>query len=98
MTIRNQKPEPRFENRLLGDLKPFPLQEQYFSSLSVRELADLADDMNRTGLRERIEILPDGTIISGHQRVKAAIEHLDWESCDVFVRYDLEHATAGAKM
>src|SRR4051812_16343774 len=94
MTKQNQNAEPRVENRRLSDLKPFPEQEKYFTDMTDQQLADVADDISRNGLKEMIEILPDGTIVSGHQRVQAR-EKLGLEEVEVQVRYDLESASPG---
>src|SRR5215510_5112745 len=72
----------------IEDLKNHPRQAEFFRGLSDAELRNLAEDM-KPGLRVPIEILPDGTIIMGHQRVRAA-RLLGWERIDAVIRYDLE--------
>lgn len=73
----------------LNSLKPHPKQAQIFSDLSDDELRVLAQDIAANGLRHPIEIMPDGTIIAGHQRVRA-VQTLGWTDIDAFVRTDLE--------
>ena len=81
------------EHRKLASLKPHPLQAQTFGDLPDHELRALADDIQRNGLRQNIEVLVDGTILKGHQRVRA-IQLNGKEFHKVLVRYDLEHADA----
>ena len=52
------------------------------------EIEALARDMDENGLRDPVEVLPDGTLVTGHQRVRAA-GLLGWEEIDVVVRHDL---------
>jgi ParB-like chromosome segregation protein Spo0J len=61
----------RREKRLVVDLKPHPLQGKYFRDMTDAALHDLAENIRRRGLRRPIEILPNGTIVSGHQRLRA---------------------------
>jgi len=77
----------------LTTLKPHPRQAEFFDDLSDAELKALAEDIRQRGLRERIEILPDGTIISGHQRLRA-LKLLGYHEFEVIVRNDLAGADA----
>lgn len=61
---------------------------ELFSEMSQQELERLAADMKLHGLREPIEILPNGTIISGHDRERAA-RLLGWKTIHVVVRRDI---------
>jgi len=72
----------------IADLRPFPRQDALFQQPSPAEIELLAQDMHQRGLQHPIEILPDGTIVCGHCRVRAA-EHLGWEEIDAIVRHDL---------
>lgn len=83
--------EPATESWALKRLKPHPLQAQYFKDLTPGEFTGLADDIKRNGLRHPIQILPDGTIIQGHQRTKV-LKHLEHKEYEVLVRYDLVDA------
>lgn len=74
---------------MIAALKPYPEQRAIFGDLPETELRALAESMRRHGLRHPVEILPDGTIIAGHQRVRAASEHLGWTQIEVIVRHDL---------
>jgi ParB-like chromosome segregation protein Spo0J len=78
----------RVEKRNVCDLKPFPLQEHFFTDESEEADCELAANMRKNGLRERPEILPDNTIIKGHRRTGAA-KHNGWTEIEVVVRYDL---------
>ena len=81
----------KIANRKISSLRPYPKQSDFFPDISEQDLARLADSMERNGLLEPIEILPNGLVISGHQRIKAA-KRLGWERIHCWVRYDLEKA------
>ena len=70
------------------DLKPHPRQAIFFADLPFHLLRDLAQDIADRGLKEPLEILPDGTIVCGHQRARAA-EMLEWDEIAVRVNHDL---------
>ena len=76
----------------IKDLKPHPKQKEFFDDLPFHLLRDLAQDIKDRGLTNAVEILPDGTIVCGHQRTRAA-EMLGWEEIDVWVNHEL--ATQG---
>jgi ParB family chromosome partitioning protein len=75
----------------LSCLKPHPLQAALFGDISEAELAALAADMEKRGQRQSVEVLPDGTVIAGHQRLRAA-KLLGWKEVEVKVRHDLADA------
>jgi ParB family chromosome partitioning protein len=75
----------------IGRLKDHPSQRTVFGDLADAELAALVDDMRKHGLRHPVEILSDGTVITGHQRVRAA-KLLGWKEIEVVIRADLEEA------
>jgi ParB/RepB/Spo0J family partition protein len=75
----------------LRKLKPHPKQAEMFGDVSKPDLAALAESMKKDGLRDPVEILPNGTLLDGHQRVRAA-ERLGWKRIDVVVRADLDAA------
>lgn len=62
-----------------------------FGDLPPEQQRLLMEDLEQHGQRQPIEILPDGTIIKGHQRHLAA-QQLGWTTIDVIVRYDLADA------
>jgi ParB/RepB/Spo0J family partition protein len=72
----------------IKDLKPHPLQSRFFADLPFHLLRDLAEDMRQRGQKEPLEILPDGTIVCGHQRTRAA-KILGWDEIDVWVNGEL---------
>ena len=76
----------------LEDLKPHPRQHELFPASNDAEIELLAKNMRERGLQHPIEILPDNTILCGHNRVRAA-EYLGWEEIDAIVRHDLVGAT-----
>lgn len=55
----------------LSKLKPHPQQSRFFTDLPAEQLQQLADDIQQHGLRHKIEITDDGTIVCGHQRLRA---------------------------
>lgn len=72
-------------------LKPHPRQAATFPDLGEADLAALAADMQKNGLQHPVEVLPDGTVLGGHQRVRAA-KRLGWKTIEVVVRHDLAAA------
>lgn len=72
----------------ISKLKKHPLQDEYFGDVPDAELEALAADMRQRGQRQPVEILPDGTIVAGHQRVRAA-KLLGWREVEVIIRDDL---------
>lgn len=80
----------------VDDLTPHPLQAKYFSDLPAAQFDELVADIKRRGMREPVEILPSGLIISGHQRRRAAIR-LNKEEVLVRVRHDLANAGEAAE-
>src|SRR5438445_9711668 len=73
----------------IAGLKPHPLQAQFFADLPMQKLRDLTEDMKERGQKEPLELLPDGTIVCGHQRAKAAETVLGWDEIDAWVNHDL---------
>jgi len=76
-------------------LRPHPRQADTFPDLGEADLAALAADMKKNGLQHPVEVLPNGTILAGHQRVRAA-RRLGWKMIDVVVRHDLAAAGEAA--
>lgn len=72
----------------IAKLKDHVRQAEMFGDVDDAELDALAENMKRHGLRDAVEIVPDGTVIAGHQRVRAA-KRLNWKEIDVVVRHDL---------
>jgi ParB-like chromosome segregation protein Spo0J len=66
-----KKMKKQFVTRDVADLKPHPRQAELFPDLPDYELQQLADDIDKNGLAHPIEILPDGTVVGGHQRLRA---------------------------
>jgi ParB-like chromosome segregation protein Spo0J len=73
----------------IARLKEHPRQQELFGRLPEQTIAAMAADMSKNGLYHPVEILSDGTIVAGHQRVLAA-KLLGWTEIDVIVRTDLE--------
>ncbi len=72
----------------IPDLKTNPDQAGLFTDLPDSQMSDLATDMELNGQQTAIEILPDGTIICGQQRVRAA-KKLGWTHIKARIRHDL---------
>jgi ParB family chromosome partitioning protein len=83
MTARKSK-----QWRKISKLIDHPAQANYADDLPKAELAALVHEMVYHGDRRPVEILPDGTIIAGHQRVRAA-RQVGWSQIKVVVRADL---------
>ena len=83
------------EPRMIATLREHPGQQDMFGEIAKAELNTLVDDMKANGLRVLVEVLPDGTIITGHQRARAA-KLLGWTEITVNVRHDLAEAGAAA--
>ena len=79
----------------LSDLNPHPQQDLLFAPPAPEEITRLADDIERNGLRQAIEVLPDGTIIRGHSRVLAA-KQAGLTTIQAIIREDLEEAGEAA--
>lgn len=79
----------------LSDLTPHPQQDSLFAPPSPEQITRLADDIKRNGLRQPIEVLPDGTIIRGHSRVLAA-KQTGLTTLRAIIREDLEKAGESA--
>lgn len=89
------KPARRMQRMLIAELRPHPMQAELFSDLSEAELKELAADLRKNGLVNPVEVLPDGTIVAGHQRVRAA-KLLEWKLIDCWIRTDLAETGAAA--
>jgi ParB/RepB/Spo0J family partition protein len=80
----------------IDQLKRFERQDANFHDLNAFDLSLLADDMKANGQTTPIEILPDGTVIDGHQRLRAA-KVLHWPEVRVRVRDDLKGKRAAER-
>jgi ParB-like chromosome segregation protein Spo0J len=92
MADKNQRIVTKWK---MSKLKVHPRQADRVGDIPEAQLAALTDDLRIHGLQHPIEIVPDGTIIAGHQRVLAA-KRLDWKEIDVIVRADLAEAGTAA--
>ena len=72
----------------LADLKDHPRQAELLGDVSDADLAALARNMKQRGQRDPVHVTPDGTVVAGHQCVRAA-ELLGWDEVDAVVRHDL---------
>ncbi|MBA3481810.1 MAG: ParB N-terminal domain-containing protein [Pirellulales bacterium] len=81
----------RLESRPISTLKAHPLNARAFDDLTGAAFETLKADIERRGLQHPVDILPDGTIISGHQRVLVGLE-LGWTEIKCRVRFDLDAA------
>jgi ParB-like chromosome segregation protein Spo0J len=76
--------QPQVTMASLADLHEHPLQRQLFADLPEAEFAALLEDMRANGQQEAIRILPDGTVVKGHQRLRVARE-LGWTEIKAIV-------------
>ncbi|MCH8043693.1 MAG: ParB N-terminal domain-containing protein [Planctomycetes bacterium] len=88
--MKHKKVKWKTEHRPLSELKPHP-KNVIFADLSDAALDELASDMDAHGQEHPIDILPDGTVIGGHQRLRAA-RRLGWKTIRCRVRFDLAAA------
>src|SRR4051812_27969140 len=72
----------------IAKLQDHPRQAEMFGDVDDGELKALAENMEKRGQRDPVEVTPNGTVIAGHQRVRAA-KLLGWNEIDVVVRHDL---------
>lgn len=91
------KPKSRAKDQWpLSKLREHPQQQALFGAISEQELLALATDMQTNGLQHAVEILPNGIILTGHQRVRAA-QHLGWLQIEVVIRHDLAASGSAAE-
>lgn len=72
----------------LSKLKAHPRQHDAYFDLDERMLGKLVEDIRVNGQISPIEVLPDGTIVDGHQRYRA-LSTLGASDAKVMVRHDL---------
>lgn len=85
MTDRTQQVVTKWK---ISKLRDHPRQAEMFGDASEEELTALADNMKSRGQRDPVHVTPDGTVVAGHQRVRAA-KRLGWADIAVVVRHDL---------
>lgn len=78
----------------LADLTSHPRQDRLFRQVDDVELKKLAASL-AVAQEQPVEILPNGTILDGHQRVRAATL-LGWQEIVVWVRRDLADDVAAS--
>ena len=76
----------------VADLRESPYQQSLFDDLTPGQFDELVADMKARGQRDPAEALPDGTLLDGHQRLRAA-RVLGWPELAVVVRVDLADAS-----
>jgi hypothetical protein len=90
----SEQPQAVLEEREIQFLRSHPDQEFYFPDEAGADIGALAADILTNGLQRPIEIIPDGTVISGHRRRLAMMQlliqgHEQFRFMEVVVRYDL---------
>ncbi|AEJ44343.1 ParB/RepB/Spo0J family partition protein [Alicyclobacillus acidocaldarius] len=73
-------------------LKPHPRNAEYFTDIAGEKYEELKRSIATHGIRDPLKILPDGTIIAGHQRFRIARE-LGIEQVPVVI-YDVSQVEA----
>lgn len=81
--------EQRVVNISIYDLKPHPRNSEFFDDLSGEEYEHLRDSISDIGIQAPIIVAADMTIISGHQRFRAATD-LGLQVIPVIIREDLK--------
>ena len=76
----------------LTELEPYHRQSELFTHSAESEIELLAADMAQRGLKNPIHVLPNGTIVCGHCRVRAA-KRLQWKTIDAIVLHNLAEAS-----
>jgi N6-adenosine-specific RNA methylase IME4 len=70
----------------VSKLKDYPLNKKLFDSLPRDEYSALKTDIAKRGIKTELHILPDFTVICGHQRLMVAQElHLKKLPCKIIV-------------
>jgi ParB/RepB/Spo0J family partition protein len=72
----------------VAGLRPHPRQAELFDNLPESQFESLVASIHRDGIQVPIEALPDGTLVCGHQRVRAAMK-LGLTNVPVIMRHDL---------
>jgi ParB-like chromosome segregation protein Spo0J len=94
--VRNPS-KPEYGRRRIDQLREHPKQQILFGDLPEAEFAALIASMKAHGLRDPVQVGPDGMILKGHQRVRAA-KSLGWNEIDVIVRHDLAEDPVAAEI
>lgn len=76
------------QQRAVSSLKPWPRYEYFVRHVDAADIEALAASIQKCGLKQPIEIAPDGRILDGHTRW-AAVKLLGWDEVPVLVRNDL---------
>ncbi|WP_425619151.1 ParB/RepB/Spo0J family partition protein [Anatilimnocola sp. NA78] len=79
------------ERWMLDRLREHPLHDQHFPDLAEAEMQELCDSLDTYGQREPLDILPNGFVLSGRHRLRAA-RQLGWPALQVRVRHELASA------
>ncbi|WP_304459567.1 ParB N-terminal domain-containing protein, partial [Alicyclobacillus sendaiensis] len=58
----------------IDKLKPHPKNAEYYADLTGEKYEELKRSIEVHGIRDPLKILPDGTILAGHQRYRIARE------------------------
>ncbi|MCL6477046.1 MAG: ParB N-terminal domain-containing protein [Peptococcaceae bacterium] len=65
-------------------LKPHPKNTDYYSDLTLEKYEEIKRSIEAHGIRDPLKVLPDYTILAGHQRYKIALE-LGFEKVPVII-------------
>lgn len=86
----------KVESWPVENLREHEQQAGMFSDMPEEDFKAFVEDIRTNGLREPIEVLPDGTILAGHQRLRA-VQKLGYEKVSVIVRHDLANDADAAE-
>ncbi len=93
----SEQPKPKVERWRICELNSHPLQDEYFGNLPGDQLQLLADSLQHNGQIKPIVVTGDGTMLSGHQTLRAA-KLLGWTRIDAIVRRDITDPLSEAAM
>ena len=58
----------------LSRLKPHPKNKEYFGDVQGEKYEEIKRSIEANGIRDPLKVLPDYTVIAGHQRLRVAAE------------------------
>lgn len=58
----------------LNRLKPHPKNQEYFGDVQEEKYEEIKRSIEANGIRDPLKVLPDYTVIAGHQRLRIAAE------------------------
>jgi ParB-like nuclease domain len=88
---RDTPPERRIESWPIAGLREHEQQAALFHDLDGADFENLIENIKQEGLRDPIWVMPDGRIVDGHQRARAA-RRLGWTKISAWVEWHSDFA------